>query len=181
MHRLAGIQSKSWMSWLHYQASKHSEKEMTDWLSRIFFLSLLKPRNSYFFFAQALAVYLILSESKVRRTFMLWSLRFSWGWKKCILCTKHKPMRCALEQTPRCAAWGDEPRRRGGKGGGNCHIKGKEFKINLISQSLLHPPPPSKRFTVSMLYLVIKQGTHTVRERKSARKGKKVFKMWAKN
>lgn len=51
-------------------------------------------------------------------------------------------MRCALEQTPRCAAWGDEPKRRGGKGGGNCHIKGKEFKINLISQSLLHPPPP---------------------------------------
>lgn len=65
---------------------------------------------------------------------------------------------CALEQTPCCAAWrGVE--RWGREKGGNCHIKGKEFKINLISQSL----SPPKRLTVSMLHLVLrhKQRTET--------------------
>lgn len=43
--------------------------------------------------------------------------------------------------------------------GGNYHIKGKEFKINLISQS----PPTPKRFTVSMLRLVMRHKESTER------------------
>lgn len=41
--------------------------------------------------------------------------------------------------------------------GGNCHIKGKEFKINLISQSL----SPPKSFSVSMLRLVMRHKEST--------------------
>lgn len=48
---------------------------------------------------------------------------------------------------------------RRGEWGGNCHIKGKEFKINLISQSL----SPPKRFTVSMLRLVMRHKESTER------------------
>lgn len=60
-----------------------------------------------------------------------------------------------------------EVRERGGGGGGNCHIKGKEFKINLISQSL----SPPKRFTVSMLCLVMrhKESTERVKWRRGER------------
>ncbi len=56
---------------------------------------------------------------------------------------------------------------RGGGGGGNCHIKGKEFKINLISQSL----SPPKRLTVSMLRLVMrhKESTERVKWRRKER------------
>lgn len=79
----------------------------------------------------------------------LWSLRCSWGWKKCFLCTKHK--RDVLwAQTLCCAAWGGEKRWRRGKGGGNWHIKEKEFKINLISQSL-SPPPRGLQWACSVL------------------------------
>ena len=58
-----------------------------------------------------------------------------------------------------------ESEREGG--GGNCHIKGKEFKINLISQSL----SPPKRFTVSMLCLVMrhKESTERVKWRREER------------
>lgn len=49
-------------------------------------------------------------------------------------------------------------RRR--EGGGNCHIKVKEFKINLISQSLSGP----KSFAVSMLRLVINTGKRKSRQ-----------------
>ena len=52
-------------------------------------------------------------------------------------------------------------------GGGNCHIKGKEFKINLISLSL----SPPKRLTVSMLHLVVrhKESTERVKWRREER------------
>lgn len=58
-------------------------------------------------------------------------------------------------------------RERDREGGGNCHIKGKEFKINLISQSL----SPPKRFTVSMLRLVMrhKESTERVKWRREER------------
>lgn len=55
-----------------------------------------------------------------------------------------------------------EVRQSGGREGGNCHIKGKEFKINLISQSL----SPPKSFTVSMLHLVMRHKESTERESK---------------
>lgn len=73
--------------------------------------------------------------------------------------------RCALEQAPCCAVWRGET--RWGKGG-NYHIKGKEFKINLISHS---PSAPLKRFTVSMLCLVKrhKERTESVKWRWEAR------------
>lgn len=86
----------------------------------------------------------------------LWSLRCSWGWKKCFLCTKHK--RDVLwAQTLRCAAWGGEKRWRRGKGGGNWHIKEKEFKINLISQSL---SPPREVYSEHALSCCETQGEH---------------------
>lgn len=96
------------------------------------------------------------------RPFLLWSLRFSWGWKKCFLCTKHK--RDVLWNRPCAVLLGEE---REEVGGCNCHIKGKEFKINVISQSL----SPPKRFTVSMLRLVMrhKESTERVKWRREER------------
>lgn len=72
----------------------------------------------------------------------------------------------SLEQTLCCAAGRGE--KRWGKGG-NYHIKGKEFKINLISQSPSTPSP--KRFTVSMLRLVMrhKESTERVKWRREGR------------
>lgn len=52
----------------------------------------------------------------------------------------------------------EEVREREGEGG-NCHIKGKEFKIKVISKSL----SPPKRFTVSMLRLVVRHKESTER------------------
>lgn len=57
---------------------------------------------------------------------------------------------------------------------GNCHIKGKEFKINLISQSLSPPHPhPQGGFTVSMLRLVVRhrESTEGVKWRRGKKEG----------
>lgn len=64
----------------------------------------------------------------------------------CIKCTftgLFSKLRCCKERGV------EEVRHR--EGGGNCHIKVKEFKINLISQSLSGP----KSFAVSKHRLVI--------------------------
>lgn len=61
---------------------------------------------------------------------------------------------------------GEERRGEGEGRGGNCHIKGKEFKINLISQSL----SPPKRFTVSMLRLVARHKESTESEKRGGKK-----------
>lgn len=56
--------------------------------------------------------------------------------------------------------------RRGEGEGCNCHIKVKEFKINLISQSL----SPPKRFIASMLCLVARLKESTESEMETGRK-----------
>ena len=104
------------------------------------------------------------------RPFLLWSLRFGWGWKKHFLCTKYKLE--VLWNRLRAVLLGGERRGEGEGRGGNCHIKGKEFKINLISQSL----SPPKRFTVSMLRLVMRHKEST--ERVKWRQGRKRVRSW---
>lgn len=127
------------------------------------FLILLKRRNSYSTHTFP-AVHEHLIHLKSIECQAIFAVKFEIRRKKRFLCTKHKLD--VLWNRLRAVPLGEERRGEGEGRGGNCHIKGKEFKINLISQSL----SPPKRFRVSMLRLVARHKESTVRVKWKRRK-----------
>lgn len=128
-----------------------------------FSLSLQGIRTRHALFQRRSAhTYLIRLKSNERQAVSAVKFEIQLGVKKqCFLCTQHE-QDVLLQQASCCAARRRE--KRWGRGEeGNCHIKGKEFKINLISQSL----SPPKRLAVSMLRLVMrhKESTEAVKWR----------------
>lgn len=128
-------------------------------------LILLKQRNSRSAHTFS-AVHAHVIRLKLNEWQAIFAVKFEiqLGVKETLLCTKHKLE--VLWNRRRAVLLGEERRGEGEGRGGNCHIKGKEFKIYLISQSL----SPPKRFAVSMLRLVITQGEYRESETETGKK-----------